>query len=122
MVADSSTKTPKQQVARIIFGVLAKNISVRNALLQFPTDKDKSIQCAWHALAHYDADEDIRRRDRGYADEQDDYLEMIGFMLEKDQPLPQNIIVSYEKYYEDAPLPVTQSFKEIFKSLFRFIT
>jgi hypothetical protein len=114
--------TPKQLVAKLIFGILAKNITTRNALLMFPNDKNSSIQTAWHALVHYEADEEIRWKDKEYADEQDDYLEMIAFILEKNEDLPKNIIESYDKYYKEAPLPQKQNWKGILKGLFRFIT
>ena len=62
-------------VGRLIFAVLTERKTVREALLLFPESKDKNIECAYHALVHYEADADIRYQDIEYRDAQDDYLE-----------------------------------------------
>lgn len=115
-------KDARMAVSSLIFKVLTAQVSVRDALVSFPVDiKDPSIQCAWHALAHYEADEDIRLKDYQFASEQDEYLEMLAFTLQKGDPLPQNIIISYNDYYEEAMIPRSKGFKSWFKSLFKFI-
>ena len=52
-------------VSRLIIKVLTDKLSSREAILHFPEDyhMDKSIQAAYHALVHREADEDLRRRD-----------------------------------------------------------
>ena len=66
-------------VAALIRQVLISRLCVREAILNFPKDtEDKSIQAAFHALVHYEADEDLRARDELYREEQDDYLEFIS--------------------------------------------
>ena len=87
-------------VAALIRQVLISRLCVREAILQFPRDtEDKSIQAAYHALVHHEADEELRARDELYKEEQDDYLEFISQVLERGEDLPDNIIQSYEKYY-----------------------
>ena len=87
-------------VAGLIRQVLISRLCVREAILNFPRDtEDKSIQSAFHALVHYEADEDLRARDSLYREEQDDYLEFISYVLERGEDLPENIIENYEKYY-----------------------
>lgn len=106
----------RKQVADLIISVLTERNCVREALKQFPHDtNDQSIDAAWHALVHYEADEDIRRRDLLYADEQNEYLEMIAFTLKEGNALPQNIITSYNKYHERASTP--KSYDGILKSI-----
>lgn len=109
-------------VSELFFAVLAEKMHAREALLKFPPDiHDPSIQVAWHALCHREADEDIRKRDRTYAEEQDDYLEMLGFTMQNGSELPENIISEYEKYYKEAPIPHEKGIKGIFKKLTRFL-
>lgn len=84
-------------VAALIRQVLISRLCVREAILNFPKDtEDKSIQAAFHALVHYEADEDLRARDELYREEQDDYLEFISNLLERGEDVPENIIQNYE--------------------------
>lgn len=93
-------------VAALIRQVLISRLCVREAILNFPKDtEDKSIQAAFHALVHYEADEDLRARDELYREEQDDYLEFISNLLERGEDVPENIIQNYEKYYTCANIP-----------------
>lgn len=112
----------RKAVADLILKVLTNKMHVKNALLKFPADiKDESIQAAWHALCYMEADEDLRRRDPAYADEQDDYLEMIAFTLQTGEPLPQNIIKVYKKYHKEALIPHSKTIKGIMDKLSRFL-
>lgn len=109
-------------VAGLIRQVLISRVCVREAILNFPRDvDDKSIHAAYHALVHYEADEDLRNRDELYREEQDDYLEFISQVLERGEDLPENIINNYEKYYECANILHEDNTKGFFKSFFRFL-
>ncbi len=109
-------------VANLIRQVLIYNICVREAILRFPKDTDdKSIHAAYHALVHFEADEDLRKRDELYKEEQDDYLEFISNVLEKGEDLPENIIRNYEKYYEYANIPHENNTKGFFRGFLRFL-
>lgn len=109
-------------VAELVRKALIGFIPVREALLNFPPDpKDKSIQAAFHALVHFEADEDLRRRDILYKEEQDEYLEMISQILESGEDLPDNIIRNYEKYYKEPNLPHTKDAAGKVKSFFRYL-
>lgn len=103
---ESSIIEAKKIVSALILKVLAHNICVREALKLFPAEVyDLSIQCAWHSLVHYEADEDLRKKDAEYAEEQDEYLEMIAYILRDGMDIPHNIISSYENYYDYALIP-----------------
>lgn len=109
--------------ARLINEVLAGRRITREALKRFPKgDKDKSVIAAYHALIHYEADEELRKRDIEYKEEQDLYLKSLADILLTGQPLPTNIINSYEEFYSGTVLPEGKGFKNWLKSLFRFIT
>ena len=110
----------RKQVAEIIFKVLTGNICVREAIKLFPPDiMDLSIQCAWHALIHYESDQEYRMNQE-YSNEQNDYLEMIAFILRDGNALPANIIESYHQYYERASIPNSKTFQGWIKRLIRF--
>lgn len=110
------------RVSDLIFEVLTSKTCVREALKSFPKDsEDPSVHCCWHALLHYEADEDQRRYDFEYKEEQDEYLEMLAFIMKEGKPIPVNIINNYKSFYEAAYTPKSQTFWGILKSLFRFI-
>ena len=109
-------------VAKLYIGVLTKHLTVREALLNFPKGcKDKSIIAAWHALCHLEADEDLRSKDKLYADEQDEYIEYIAFTLDKGEELAQNIIDSYLPFYESALIPNKKGINGLLQQLKKFL-
>ncbi len=119
----SYSKEARVLVAEIIRKVLVGELSVKNALPMFPSNShDKSIEAAFHALVHYEADEDLRSRDIMYREEQDDYLTLIFQTLESGASLPENIIRNYEKYYKSADIPMPNDFKSNLLRFWRFIT
>ena len=57
----SESLNDRKTVANILRSVLMKRCSVRQAMLAYPKDtQDESLIAAYHALVHYEADEDIR--------------------------------------------------------------
>ena len=116
-----SLSEARKTVSALIFKVLTEHLCVREAIKLFPPNIDDiSIQCAWHALVHYESDEDLRKNDYEYTEEQNNYLEMIGFILQKGDPLPQNMIDEYEEYYDMALIPRSNDFWGWLKRLIRF--
>ena len=112
----------KEYVARLIVSVLTERISVREAILHYPKDTtDKNLMAAYHALIHYEADEDLRASDLAFKEEQDEYLNMIAELLANNKDLPKNIIKSYEMYYPDIELPKSKNIINIIKSLCKFL-
>ncbi len=87
-------------VGRLINAVLTERMNVREAIKLFPETKDVNITCAYHALVHYAADEEIRYLDIEYREAQDDYLEFLAQTLREGKPLPKNIIDEYKPYYK----------------------
>jgi predicted class III extradiol MEMO1 family dioxygenase len=64
--------------ARILERVLSGDVAPELALYEWPNivSEDNAILiAAWHDLSHFATDEDIRRKDRRYADYQRDLLE-----------------------------------------------
>ena len=110
-------------VSELIRKVLVGELTVQRALPLFPSQtQDRSIDAAFHALVHYEADEDLRSRDSLYKEEQDDYLTLIFQTLERGESLPDNIIRNYEKYYPTADIPMSDNFKSNVIRFWRYIT
>ena len=112
----------RKQVATLIRNVLTAKLCVREAINQFPnTIEDESIQSAYHALVHLEADEDLRLRDILYKEEQDNYLIMLAEILDSGEDLPFNIINSYKEFYQSANIPNSTDFKGKLKSFFKML-
>lgn len=108
-------------VGRLIYSVLTERRCVRDALKLFPDSMDKSIECAYHALVHFEADEDIRYRDIEFREEQNDYLEFIAETLVAGKELPRNIIADYEDYYKGTATLWKNGWHGFLKEFKRFI-
>lgn len=112
----------RKYVGNIIIAVLTERLSVKDGLLRFPKGcDDPSIHAAWHALCHYEADEDIKEKNIDFNDQQIELLEMIAFEFKDGNPLPQNIIDAYKPYYQDDPISYESGMKGFFKKLLRFV-
>lgn len=112
----------RKYIGDLIIAVLTDRIIVREALKKFPKDvKDASIKSAYHALIHREADEDLRRRDLLYRDEQDSYLEQIARTLQRGSELPKNIIKNYNKYYREIEINRSSTFKVWVNRICKFL-
>ena len=101
MITNEKVIAERKKAAELIRRCLKTGFVVREALKLWPNDSDDvSVSCAKYALIHYVSDEDIRRQDSLYAEQQDEWLETIVNILSKGEPMPLNIIKSYEEYYE----------------------
>ena len=108
-------------VGRLIYAVLTERKSVREAIKLFPESKDVNIECAYHALVHYAADEDIRYKDIEYREAQDDYLEFLAQTLSQGKYLPKNIIEEYKPYYKGTARSLQYGLRGFLKEFQRFI-
>ncbi len=111
---------PRILASEIIIQVLTEKLEIKDAIKAFPpVENDSSLECALHALLHYEADDDFRKHDPQYADEQVEHLEYIANILKSNDDLPINIIESYREYYEEPPFISKKNFKDLLKRLFR---
>lgn len=108
-------------VGRLIISVLTEQRCVREAIKLFPETKDANIECAYHALLHYEADEEMRAKDIEYKEAQDEYLEYIAQTLDSGKNLPRNIIEEYKPYYSGTASLWQNSLKGSIKEFMRFI-
>jgi len=113
----------KKLLSELIIDILSEKISVEEAVKRFPRGiKDESINCAIHALLHYEADEDYRKYHPDYLEEQREYLEYIANLFRQGEDFPVNIIEEYKKYYETAPIVTKKGIINTLKNLFRLTT
>ena len=108
-------------VGRLIFAVLTERKNVREAIKLFPESKDKNIECAYHALVHYAADEEMRYMDMEYREAQDEYLEYLAQTLSEGKDLPKNIIEEYKPYYKGTAKCWKKGFGWFWDEIKRFI-
>ena len=108
-------------VGRLIYAVLTERRNVRETIKLFPETKDLSIECAYHALIHYAADEEMRYKDLEYREAQDDYLEFLAQTLSEGKVLPKNIIDDYKPYYKGVSRPWKEDLQGFWKEFKRFI-
>ena len=108
-------------VSRLIISVLTEQRKVREAIKLFPETTDRNIECAYHALMHYEADEEMRAHDIEYRDAQDEYLVSIAQTLESGKDLPKNIIDEYKPYYSGTAGLWDNSMQGFWKEFTRFI-
>ena len=114
-------RTAREAIGRLFYSVISGAIASKDAIKYFPKNvEDTSIKIAWHALLHYDADEDIRQKDADYAQEQIKYIEFLASILSEGNELPQNILDEYEELYKDTILPKKYNWWGKLRSLFRF--
>ena len=109
--------------ADLINDVLTGKKTVQQALSLFPKDNnDINIKCAFDALMHREADEDLRAKIPDYKETQDEFLMEIASILKENQKLPKNIIEQYLKYHNDNLIADSgKTFKDILKQIKRMI-
>ena len=115
------TADDRKFVGRLIFEVLTEKRNVREAIKLFPETKDVNIECAYHALVHYAADEEMRYKDIEYREAQDEYLEFLAQTLSEGKFLPKNIINEYKPYYKGVSHPWAYGWHGFWKEFKRFI-
>lgn len=114
--------TDRKKVAGLLRRVRLGELSVREAMFLYPRDTvDESLIAAYHALIHYEADEDLRARDALYKEEQDDYIEFLSYILDRGEDLPENIIANYKKFYDSAPILHKNTPQGFFKSFWKIL-
>ena len=112
----------RKKVSSLILNVLTQKMSVLDALKDYPRNlADPTLNAAFHALVHFEADEDLRNSDVLYRDEQDAYLEDIANILSDGSALPYNIIEEYNTYHKESLIYPNIDRKTVFKRLKKMI-
>ena len=117
---NENSQNDRVYAAQLLRSVRLGELSVKQAVLKYPNNSnDESLIAAYHALIHYEADEDIRLRDIFFREEQDDYLEFIYTTLENGADLPQNIIDSYKEFYKKTPVLLKKNAKGFWETFWQ---
>lgn len=112
----------RKKAGELIKCTLAKRMPIKQALLAYPKDVlDKSVRASWHALCHLEADEELRLKDKEYAEEQDLYLAEISEILSEGKELPFNITDAYKDYYDLPLTPHRPGFRGFLASFENFL-
>ena len=109
-------------VSNLINSLLVGKMRVLDVLKLFPKRKnDPSLNAAFHAIVHYEADEDLRKRDSLYAQQQDECLYEMALILAKGESLPVNIICEYNDFHDETLIFPEMNKKTIFERLKKMI-
>ena len=115
--ADNIIET-RRKTAKLIIDVVLNKITVLNALKNFPKDSDDpSVLTCFHILVHYEADEELRKKDSLYKETQDEFMVETAETLIKGDPLPVNVISEYKNYYGEDLFLQGKRQKRHFKTL-----
>ena len=112
----------REATGKILFSLISGVLTSFEATKYFPKNsEDISVKIAWHALLHFDADEEIRLKDADFAQEQLNYLESLAKILSEGNELPHNMLQDYEALYMTTVMPKRYDFWGKLKAFFRFI-
>lgn len=92
------------RAAQLIEAVLDEQVEPRLAINRWPENDDSpdpSLDCAYQALWHFEADEDKQQSELFYMDAQLELLRQIANTLAKGQDLPPHIL---RMYYQQPPV------------------
>ncbi len=112
----------RKKVSNTLFSVLSGETSVLSALSNFPKNTDdKSVNVCFHILMHLEADEDIRKSDNDYREEQYDFILNIAQILQEGGDIPINIIKEYNDFYKETLIYPEINKETIISRLKKFI-
>jgi len=82
----------RKSAANILKKMLDRKLIPKEAKDKWPSyKKDKILDIAFHALDHFEADEDIRLKDKKYAKWQTEQIQKIILCLETGEPIEKDI-------------------------------
>jgi hypothetical protein len=88
----------QQQAARLLLAVLEETLTPRQALARWPVlheADDASVWAAYHALWHFEADEDVHKTEPYYCDLQLALLRHMAENLASGTAFPAHILAGY---------------------------
>lgn len=88
----------RKGVASILYKVINNEITAKEAIDNYfnkLSSIDDSVDCALHALYHYRDDEDLRKKDKKYAESQYDDLKSMADNLSQGLPISKEHSVFY---------------------------
>ena len=112
----------RKEVSNTLFLVLSGQKTVLSALSNFPKNShDESVDVCFHILMHLEADEDIRKKDEIYREEQDEFILNMAQLLQNGEDIPVNIIKEYNDFYGEILIYPEMNKENIIARLKKFI-
>lgn len=96
-------RAKRQRAAQLLEAVLDERIEPRIAINRWPENieqPDPSLNCAYQALWHFEADEEKQQTELFYMDAQLELLRQIANFLKSGQDIPLYIIRMYSPNYQ----------------------
>lgn len=112
-VRSGCLENARREAARLLEAVLDERLSGAMALVHWPADPqaqtDPSLQSAYQALWHFEADEAQQKTEAFYLDAQLELLKQMGRYLVRGEALPPYLCGSYPqqhsvRFYDEARL------------------
>ncbi len=97
-IPDNGKLARRQRAAQLLEAVLDERIEPRMAINRWPEalkEPDRSMDCAYQALWHFESDEDKQQGELFYMDAQLELLRQITLYLKDGKDLPPHILKLY---------------------------
>ncbi len=97
-IPDGGRLARRQRAAQLLEAVIDERIEPRMAINRWPepaTEPDPSMDCAYQALWHFEADEDKQKSELFYMDAQLELLRQMSLALQQGHDLPGHILALY---------------------------
>lgn len=99
-VPDEGKSARRQRAAQLLEAVIDERLEPRMAINRWPEpvkERDLSMDCAYQALWHFEADEDKQRTEVFYMDAQLELLKQMARHFQAGEDLPPYILALYRK-------------------------
>lgn len=97
-IPDAGKLSRRQRAAQLLEAVIEEQVEPRVAINRWPepiTEPDASVDCAYQALWHFEADEQKQQTELFYMDAQLELLRQMSRCLKSGQDLPGHILALY---------------------------
>ncbi|WP_373532582.1 hypothetical protein [Vampirovibrio sp.] len=97
-VPDTGRLSRRQRAAQLLEAVIEEQVEPRIAINRWPepiTEPDPSVDCAYQALWHFEADENQQKTELFYMDAQLELLRQMSRCLQQGEALPPYILALY---------------------------
>jgi hypothetical protein len=97
-IPDTGKLARRQRAAQLLEAVIEERVEPRIAINRWPEpviESDPSINCAYQALWHFEADEEKQKRELFYMDAQWELLRQMSRCLKNGEDIPTHILALY---------------------------
>jgi hypothetical protein len=97
-IPDTGRLARRQRAAQLLEAVIEERVEPRIAINRWPEpiiEPDASVNCAYQALWHFEADEEKQKTELFYMDAQWELLRQMSHCLKKGEDIPHHILALY---------------------------